>query len=320
MSANTYRGVIPWKEKEGDRMPLKEKRGLLIANAHAGKQGAKVLLYPIVDGLAPEYTLTVHMTESPEDGGITAAMEAKNYDAVFVSGGDGTVSTVVGGLVKAGGKVPVGYFPSGTANDLAATLGYVRDAEENCKIILDGTPTPHDVGLLNDEYTFLYTASFGAFTKVAYETPQDLKNVLGQTAYILSGAAELFNLEEETVTVKWDDGELVDAEVLFLGVMNTHSMGGILKIPADRTDLSDGLFDIIIVKKPKSLAETNNLLFDLLKNNLYDSTNENVLFVHSSHIGVKTARPVAWTVDGEPTKALDCVDIRVLPGAVEFIR
>ena len=300
-------------------MPLKEKRGLLIANAKAGKQGAKILLYPIIGGLSSEYTLTVHLTEGPGDGEKTAADEANKYDALFVSGGDGTVSSVVGGMVKAGVKVPVGYYPSGTANDLAATLGYSRDAEENSKIILKGKPTPHDVGLLNEQYTFLYTASFGAFTKVSYETPQDLKNKLGQAAYILSGAAELFNLEPETISVKWDDGELIDTDVFFLGVMNTHSMGGVVKIPADRTDLADGLFDILIIKRPKTLVETNNIFFDLLKNNLYDATNENIVFVHSSTLHVKTARPIAWTVDGEPTAEMTETNIRVLPSAAEFI-
>ncbi len=300
-------------------MPFKDKRGLLIANAKAGKQGVKILLYPIIGGLSPEYTLTVHMTEGPGDGQLTAATEAGNFDAVFVSGGDGTVSSVVGGMVKAGVKVPVGYFPSGTANDLAATLGYVRDAEENSKIILNGKPTPHDVGLLNEKYSFLYTASFGAFTKVSYETPQDLKNKFGQAAYIISGAAEFFNLEPETVSVKWDDGEIVDTDIFFMGIMNTHSMGGIIKIPADRTDLADGLFDVLIIKKPKTVVETNNLFFDLLKNNLYDATNENIIFVHSSSISVKTARPIAWTVDGEPTEMLTESEIRVLPSAIEFI-
>ena len=108
-------------------MPLKDKRGLLIANARAGKQGAKLLLYPIVEGLAPEYTLTVHMTEGPGDARATA-MQAEGFDALFVSGGDGTVNGAVSGLVEAGLDIPVGYYPSGTANDLAATL--VPDGSE----------------------------------------------------------------------------------------------------------------------------------------------------------------------------------------------
>ena len=96
-------------------------------------------------------------------------------------------------------------------------------------------------------------------------------------------------------------------------------MGGVVKIPADRTDLADGLFDILIIKRPKTLVETNNLFFDLLKNNLYDATNENIVFVHSSTLHVKTARPIAWTVDGEPTDEATETTIRVLPSAAEFI-
>ena len=300
-------------------MPLKDKRGLLIANARAGKQGAKLLLYPIVEGLAPEYTLTVHMTEGPGDARATA-MQAEGFDALFVSGGDGTVNGAVTGLVEAGLDIPVGYYPSGTANDLAATLGYSRDSAENSRLLLKGKPVPHDIGLLNGKYHFLYTASFGAFTKVSYDTPQDLKNVLGQAAYILSGAAEVFNLEPEQITVKWDNGELRDTDVFFFGVMNTHSMGGVLKISPERTDLSDGLLDLLIIKKPKTMAEMNNVVIDLLRNNLYDSKNENIIFAHTANVEVSIARPVAWTVDGEGTAEMTEANIRTIPGGVKFIR
>lgn len=305
--------------KEGDRMPLKDKRGLLIANARAGKQGAKLLLYPIVEGLASEYTLTIHMTEGPGDARATA-MQADGFDALFVSGGDGTINNAVSGLIEAGIDIPVGYYPSGTANDLATTLGYSRESVENSKKILGGTPTPHDVGILNGRYHFLYTASFGAFTKVSYDTPQDLKNVFGQAAYILSGAAEVFNLEPERVSVKWDNGELLDTDVFFFGVMNTHSMGGVLKISPERTDLSDGLLDLLIIKKPKTLAEMNNTVIDLLRNNLYDSTNENIVFAHTANVEVTMERPVTWTVDGEGTIEMTEATIRTIPDGVKFIR
>lgn len=299
-------------------MPLKSKKGLLIANARAGKQGAKVQLFPIINELSPEYTITVHLTEGPGDAALTA-MQAQGYDAVFVSGGDGTVNGVVSGLLQAGLQIPIGYFPGGTTNDLATTLNCARDPVENGKLILEGSPTPHDVGML-EEYPFVYTASFGAFTKVSYETSQDMKNAIGHMAYVLNGAAELFNLESEKISVRWDDGELLDAEVFFFAVMNTHSLGRVLKIPAERTDLSDGLLDMLIIKKPHTLTETNNLLLDLLKNNLYDSTNENVIFAHSANFSVQTERPVVWTIDGEGTRELSEASIRTLPHAVRFIR
>ena len=300
-------------------MPLKQKRGLLIANARAGKQGAKNQLYSIINGLAPEYTLTVHLTEAPGDAFVTAK-QAEGYDAVFVSGGDGTVNGVASGLVEAGLSIPMGYFPSGTANDLATTLGLSRKVEETLKIIENGKPTPHDMGRLGDNYRFIYTASFGAFTEVSYKTPQSLKNSLGHLAYVIHGAGELFRLKAERLSLKWDGGELSDTEVLFFAVMNTHSMAGMVKIPAERTDLSDGLLEMLIVKKPETKKEIRALLRDLLKNDIYDSRNENVIFTHVSEVQVHTEAPVAWTVDGEGTDEMTDVTISVIPEGAKFIR
>ncbi len=300
-------------------MPLKAKRGLLIANSRAGKQGVKGMLFPIIAGLAPEYTLTVHLTEYAGDATDTAA-QAAGYDALFVSGGDGTLNGVASGLLKAGLDTPIGYFPTGTTNDLANSLGIPRDAEEGCKAILEGASIPHDMGNLAGEYNFLYTASFGAFTKVSYETPQALKNMFGHMAYVLNGAAEVFKLTPETVSVKWDSGSLESADVLFFGALNTHSMAGLIKIPPERADLADGLLELVIVKKPKTIGETNTLLMDIVTNNLYDGSNENIVFAHASHVEVHSAHPVAWTVDGEGTRELSDVTIDVIPGGVRFIR
>ena len=312
---------LEWPDyfKKGDDMPLKQKKGLLIANARAGKQGVKSQLYPIIEGLSSEYTITVHLTEGPGDARATAE-QAAGYDAVFVSGGDGTVNGVAEGLLRAGLTIPVGYFPSGTANDLATTLNLSRDVGKTLEIIKNGKPTPHDMGCLGGKYRFVYTASFGAFTKVSYGTSQKMKNMLGHMAYVISGASELFKLEPERLTVKWDGGELKDADVLFFAVMNTHSMAGMVKIPAERTKLSDGILDVLIVKKPKTVAETSVLLMDLVTNNLYDSKNENIIFTHSKTVEVHTERPVAWTVDGEGTKEMSNVMVRVIPHGIRFIR
>lgn len=300
-------------------MPLKQNKGLLIANPYAGKQGAKNQLFSIIDGLAPKYTLTVHLTEAPGDAYATA-LQAEGYDAVFVSGGDGTVNGVASGLAEAGLSIPMGYFPSGTANDLATTLGLSRKAEETAKQILNGKPIPHDMGRLGDNYRFIYTASFGAFTDVSYKTPQSMKNAFGHAAYVFHGAGELFRLKPERISLKWDGGELKDTEVLFFAVMNTHSMAGMFKIPAERTDLADGKLEMLVVKKPETKKEIRALLRDILRNDIYDSRNENVIFAHVSEVEVHTEEPVAWTVDGEGTEAMTDAVIRVIPDGAKFIR
>lgn len=299
-------------------MPLKKDKALLIVNSKAGKQGAKNHFYTIVEELSKKYLVTVHLTEGPGDA-ANAASEAGEYPVVICCGGDGTVNQVVNGFLEAGISPALGYLPTGTTNDLANTFALSKDPQKAVSDILTGIPVPHDIGKLG-EHHFVYIACFGAFTKVSHETPQDMKNVLGHFAYVVSGAPELLNMTPEKVSVKWDDGELIDEEVYFVGIMNTLSVGGLIKLPKGNVRLSDGKLEMILVKKPKNVAEANTLVLDLLKNRLTDGENENILFLRSSHFEVHTENAVTWSLDGESIGDLTDASIDVLPRAVKFIR
>ena len=56
--------------------------------------------------------------------------------------------------------------------------------------IINGKPNLYDIGCFNGRY-FSYIASFGAFTKVSYDTPQNLKNAFGHFAYVMESLKEL---------------------------------------------------------------------------------------------------------------------------------
>ncbi len=299
-------------------MPLKESEALLIVNPKAGKQGAKNHLYPIIEELSKKYLLTVHLTEGPGDAAIVAS-EAADYPTVICCGGDGTVNQVVSGFMKAGISPELGYLPCGTANDLATTFALSKDPKTAAAELLKGEPIPHDIGKLNNRY-FAYIACFGAFTKASYETPQDMKNIFGHLAYIMSGAAELLNLTPERVSVRWEGGEIKKEEVFFVGFMNTLSVGGLIKLPKDRIGLSDGKLEMILIKRPKNAAEMNALLMDLIQNRLTDGVNPNIVFAQSTHFEFSSENPVSWTIDGEGTNGINNAVIDVLPRAVRFIR
>lgn len=299
-------------------MPLNKPKALLIVNTKAGKQGARNNFFPIVEELSKKYLLTVHLTAGPGDASLVAS-QAADYPTVICCGGDGTVNQVVNGFLSAGISPELGYLPCGTTNDLATTFELPKDLQTSSAAILDGMPIPHDVGKLNGRH-FVYIACFGAFTKVSYETPQDMKNIFGHFAYIMSGAAELLNLTPERISVKWDDGELKDEEVFFVGFMNTLSVGGLIKLPKERIRLSDGKLEMILIKKPKNASEMNALLMDLIKNRLTEGTNENIVFAQSTHFELRTENPVSWTIDGEASEEITEAEINVLPRAVKFIR
>src|SRR5512142_1669375 len=55
------------------------------------------------------------------------------YSTIIAMGGDGTINAVIRGIV--GSDVHLGIIPSGTENDVAASLGIPEDLIEACKLI-----------------------------------------------------------------------------------------------------------------------------------------------------------------------------------------
>ena len=104
-------------------------------------------------------------------------------DIVAVSGGDGTLNEVIDGMITAGHTTNIGYIPSGSTNDFANSIGLTGTIFDCASKIINGRAQAFDVGCFNGRY-FSYIASFGAFTSTSYSVPQNIKNMLGHTAYI----------------------------------------------------------------------------------------------------------------------------------------
>ena len=100
---------------------------------------------------------------------------------IVCSGGDGTLDGVVTGMQAGRLSVPLGYIPAGSTNDYANSLGIPMQMQRAARSVMNGTVFNCDIGRMNDSY-FVYVAAFGAFVNVSYDTPQDMKNMLGHMA------------------------------------------------------------------------------------------------------------------------------------------
>lgn len=297
-------------------MSLRKKKALLILNPKAGKQEGKTHFYAIVSILSQKYDLTVHLTEYSGDATDTAA-EAEEFDTVICCGGDGTVGQVLDGVAKLSHPVDIGYIPCGTTNDLATATGIPKKIAQAAQTIVDGTPIPHDVGLFAGQRRFVYTATFGAFAKTSYDTPQDMKNVLGSFAYFLSGIGELGNIRNYKVKITHNGGVFEADDVILCSVMNTTSIGGVLKLPPDEVDFADGLFEVLIIRRPSDLFKLNALILALTSSNF---NNPDMTLLKADNLCIETAEPTAWTVDGENAGEHWSVNIQCLKQATRFIR
>ena len=271
---------------------------LLIYNPTSGTGRAATRLSEIVDIFTKAgWLVTAYPTQLKGDATRIARELGGQYGRVICMGGDGTLSEVAAGLMELEGPPPLGYIPFGSTNDCATTLRLPRSHRQAARVAAaTGVPVPADMGLLNG-HPFVYVAAFGAFTKVAYDTPQDLKHSLGHLAYILEGIASLPTISPYHLRVEYD-GQVLEDDFFFGMVSNTLSIGGMKPPNADQVVLDDGLFEVTLVKKPVSLADVANGFQALI--NLAPAEGTGALVQFQARRLVFTAdHPLPWTIDGE---------------------
>ena len=147
---------------------------MMIINPAAGKGRYKKGLAEAIKNLSDAgYDVSVFFTERRGHATELAENYGSQFEKLICLGGDGTLAEVITGLMKLEKKPQVGYFPIGTANDIARTLGLPKnDILWSTKRFLEGKPMLFDTGKRDNGF-FNYIAAFGAFTDVSYGTPQN---------------------------------------------------------------------------------------------------------------------------------------------------
>ena len=271
------------------------KKMLFVMNPYSGQRRANRYLTEII-GLYNRagYEVMIHMTAGPGDASRVVGERAGDMDLVVCCGGDGTFNETISGLLQNGLDVPVGYIPSGSTNDFAASMHLPTHVMQAAQLVLDGKPVAYDVGKFGDRY-FAYVASFGAFTRASYATPQNVKNALGHTAYVLEGITELSQIRKEHIRMEID-GRVVEDDFLFGAISNSTSVGGILTLDPSLVDMSDGLLEVLLVRAPRNLLEIHECI-QAVQSQKYNCAM--ITFCSGHEIKVWADPDMPWTLDGE---------------------
>ena len=293
------------------------KKMLFVFNPFSGKGQLKNCLYDVIDVFTKGgYEVTVYPTQGKDDAFNIVGSTAHKYDVITASGGDGTLNEVVRGIMKYPiyERRPIGYIPSGTTNDFAMSRDIPKDLVKAAEKIIHGTPVAQDVGMLNGR-TFNYVAAFGAFTDVSYDTPQGVKNVWGQAAYLVEGIKRLSSIG--TFRVKFDGDDVCGDDEFCVGcILNSTSMAGISFGGKYDIKLDDGLFEAVMVKMPVSLMQLHEMLTTVLKGG---EETDQFRLIRTSKLSIEFDEEVKWTLDGEYGGAYKNAEIEIKNRAVEFI-
>lgn len=271
-------------------------RIFFIYNPKAGKGKIKNNLLDIVDVFTKEdYYVTAYPTQAPGDATEQVkTIEKGFYDMIVCSGGDGTLDEVVAGMMQREEKLPIGYIPAGSTNDFAKSLGISDHMPQAAKDIVEGKVFRCDVGDFNRK-SFVYVAAFGLFTEVTYETDQQLKNILGHTAYVLEGVKSLSSIKSYKMQIESEEG-ILEGDFIYGMITNSLSVGGFKNITSKDTVLDDGIFEVMLIERPTNVTDLNNIVVSLVTQN-YDASAIHVL--KTSYLKIKSENEVKWTLDGE---------------------
>ncbi len=287
---------------------------LFVFNPRAGKETIKNRLGGIIELFSSlGHVTTVVATQAAGDATGFVRKMAADYDRVICAGGDGTLDEVVKGMYELDRKIPIGYIPAGSTNDFAVSLGIPVRVMDAAKVSVSDHIFDCDLGLFNSR-TFVYVAAFGAFTEVSYETPQDVKNMLGHTAYVLEALRRLGDIR--SVPMKVTAGDLtIEDDFIYGMVTNSSSVGGIKNITGPKVDLSDGLFEVTLVRNPKNPADLSAIIAGLANR---DNNTEGLYSFKTEKVTFESSKPVSWTLDGEFGGEEAAVTIENIRGGIQI--
>lgn len=291
-------------------------RLLFIVNPRSGKAQIKNRLLEILDIFTKGgWETQVHITQAPLDAMETVAERGDRYDMVVCSGGDGTLSETISGMMQLERLPLLGYIPAGSTNDFAASLHIATDMKRAAEDIMEGEGNLIDIGHFCGNRYFAYVAGFGAFTEVSYLTPQEKKNLLGHQAYMLEGVKSLVNLKSYHMRVESEGMEL-EEDFIFGMITNTISVGGFKGLVTQDVALNDGMFEVMMIRTPKTPLDLRNIVSYMF---LKEEQNEYVYKFKTAHLKITAEEPVDWVLDGEFGGSHQVVELDNLSRRIEIV-
>lgn len=220
--------------------------------ASHGGQGAKY--FSLIKNELDKNNISYEAVETKYAGHGTELvkdLDFSKYDALVVSGGDGTLFETINGYFenKSAKRIPIGVIPIGRGNAFARDLDLHPDKlAEAVKTVALGKTKMVDVGLFktnNKQFYFINILGFGFVTDVA-KTAFRLR-ALGHLSYILGVLYRTISLKAYKLKIEID-GKVLERENVFAEISNTRYTGKDF-LMAPSAVLDDGLLDITLLNK-----------------------------------------------------------------------
>ena len=232
----------------------------------------------------------------------------RGCDEILVLGGDGTLSEVINGIMRADipeeqrAKISFGIMPRGTGNDWGRFWGLTKDFKKSLNRFFNGEKQPLDVGcvtywrngIVHHRY-FINSVGFGV-DSLTCQWATTLKYYIGShhVNYFFALLAAVCVHKSQKIELIVDGKTIVNDMLFTMNIGNgPFSGGGIKQNP--NADPRDGVFHSIFVQTP-----TFRQVLKAIPR-LFDGRLTNLDFVHSfvgKEVEVNTRKHLMFEADG----------------------
>lgn len=253
----------------------------------------------VLDALRGMANVTIH-----KPCGRAAAIDetmqalAGGADLIVAAGGDGTVNSVVEGLMRSDREAVLGILPLGTGNDLARTLELPLAPDEALEVLLSADAVAIDAVESTSSTGTRWSVNMltgGNTGRHLERMSDDVKRTWGPFCYVRGVIDVVRDLQTYHVKVVCDGGAPEEFAALNVFLANGRNSGGGLAVSPE-AELDDGLLDLVIVRdgEPGEIADLTSeyLLADYLQHEL-------VAFRRAGRLSLVSQPEMPLTADGE---------------------
>ena len=104
---------------------------------------------------------------------------------------------------------------------------------------------------------------------------------------------------------------------MFGAISNSTSVGGILTLDPKQVDMTDGKFELLLVRAPKDLSEISECI-QALQSQKYNC--RMITFRTAEYVRAIGAPEICWTLDGERAEGQAIINIQNLHHAIRLIQ
>lgn len=286
-------------------------KALFFINPISGTREKKKLP-ELISRIADQQGFTFEIIHTRADGRyefLEEKITVENIRRIGICGGDGSVNQVVQSLAHL--PVDFGIIPFGSGNGLAFAAGIPKNTERALEIFFSGTPRKIDAFKVNDQFACML-CGLGLDAQVAHEFAVQGKRGLGTYASLTTKA--FFTSKPFNFSIKANGIEFT-TEAFFISIANSNQFGNNFTI-APQALLSDGLLDIVVVKKMARPALLVALIRQILTGKIRKvetTLHSPLIYFQTTELFIRNLQGAPLHIDGEPRNSLDELNITVLP-------